>query len=308
MRAAMTAAVLVLAGQAFAQGAGTAASADDVDPGAQVAESAPKSAAAWPRFDDPARWTVQVRPLGWYLSPSGDIGLPNTGGVERLRTEIEDLDLDEPQMTAAGDLQLQSGAWRFGFSAGYYDVDVALPARQVLAVGTIVAAPGNVVRSELKWTTAQVSAGYELFEHDFGADDGWAGRTVGRLHLVGGARVFDVSYAFSRLTGGPVVRQEDDGFWVEPFIGVHGELQIVRDFSVDLDLNVGGQPFGDDTSLSNDLAVAFSWRPGALGIDGVALQIGWRQVLFDLQNGTGADQFRFDGGMAGLFFGVAVRF
>lgn len=273
-----------------------------------VAGAVEQPAATWPALDDPARWTVEIRPRAWYLSPSGDVRLPDAGGTQSPLVKVNDLDLDEPKLEPAGEISLQSGPWRFGFGAATYSTDVDKTASSAFRLGAVSVTPGQTFRTEMDFTTAQVQAGYGLFEHDFGAEDGWAGRTVGRLHVLGGARFYDLSLAFSRIAGGPAARTAEDGFWVEPYVGAHGELQVVRDFSLDLDISGGAQPFGDDTSWSVDLAVAFSWRPGCAGVDGLAVQIGWRQLLFDLQNGADAEEFRFDGGFAGLFFGAVIRF
>jgi hypothetical protein len=282
-----------------------AAEAPAPDPAAPTTPASP----AWPRFGDPAAWTVQVRPMAWYLSPSGDIGLPNPGGPARIPIEVNDLQLDQPELEPAGEFSIQSGPWRVSFGGGTYSTDVQTAAPFNFAVGSVVAAAGNQVRSELDWTTAQLTVGYRLWAYDFGAQDPEPnpGRTVFRLHALGGARVYDVSFRFSRVTGGPAASAEDDGFWIEPILGAQAELQVVRDFSIDIELTGGIQPFGEDTSSSVDLALAFSWRPGFIGLDGLALQIGWRQLLFDLEEGD-TDPFKFDGGFAGLFFGASLRF
>jgi len=50
--------------------------------------------------------------------------------------------------------------------------------------------------------------------------------------------------------------------------------------------------------------VGVTWRP----VRHVGVQVGYRQLAFDLEDGEGTDRFRFRGAMAGVFAGVTVRF
>jgi opacity protein-like surface antigen len=75
-------------------------------------------------------------------------------------------------------------------------------------------------------------------------------------------------------------------------------------FTVDLQSEIGFQPVSDRTSWSWGVMVGGTWRP----MENVGVRLGYRQLLFDLKNGADADEFKFRGGMAGLFAGIELRF
>ena len=287
--------------------ASSAARADEpvdanlADQAASEAASTSQPAPAWPMMLDPDAWRVQVQPRAWYVSPAGKIRLPSTGAASG-KIKVETFDLDSPRASAYGEIALKSGPWRFAFSAAGYSVERSNTATSSFQIGSAAVAPGNLLQSSFEYTMAQGSVGYRVCEHDFGAADQNPGRTVLRLEVMGGARIHDLDVRVTRLTP-TVLASSADPFYVEPFVGTRAELQVIRDFSIDLELSAGGLPV-EDSVYSFDIAVGFTWRP----IDGLGVQIGWRQLYVDLQEGKGAQQFEYTGTMAGLFAGVTLRF
>lgn len=304
--AAMMTAGLAWAGALAAQTAGgsaepTGATLSDRETAEAAAGEAGGAKAEWPAMLDPDAWRVQVQPRVWYVSPAGRIRLPSTGAASG-KIRVEAFDLDSPRASAYGEVALKSGPWRISFGGAGYSVERSNTAGSSFQIGSAAVAPGNQLQSSFEYTTAQGSVGYRVYEHDFGAVDGNAGRTVLRLEVMGGARIHDLGVRVARLTP-TLVSSSADPFYVEPFGGGRAELQVVRDFTIDLELSAGGLPV-EDSVYSFDIAVGFTWRP----IDGLGLQIGWRQLYVDLQEGKGANQFEYTGTMAGLFAGVTLRF
>jgi hypothetical protein len=85
---------------------------------------------------------------------------------------------------------------------------------------------------------------------------------------------------------------------------MRAELEVYRDFSIELEVSAGGWGDSSNSVISIDTLLGFTWRP----IDGVGVQIGWRQLAYDLSNGDGAGEFEYSGRLAGLFLGVDFRF
>jgi hypothetical protein len=266
-----------------------------------AASSAQTPSGSWPAMNDPDRWTVQISPRVWYLSPGGKIRLPGAGPSNQVK--VNDLDLDQARAWPAGEIALKSGDWRFGLAAGHFGLNRETTVAAGFQLGDVTVDAGSRVRTELEWTNVQVTGGYRLYTHDFGAADANPSRHVLRLDGLLGARFTDLSVNFDRL-GGPPARDSADALWIEPIAGAHLEIQIARDFSVDLEVTGGGQPFGDTTAYSLDAVVGFTWRV----VDGVGVQIGWRQVVHSLKDGEGVAEFGHRGSFAGLFGGVVIRF
>ncbi len=265
-----------------------------------AADDSPAAGRAWPSFDRPDNWTVQVIPRLWYVSPSGKIRLPSSttpGG----RIQVQDLNIDTPLSSPMGETAIQFGDWRVTFSGFNYNIDRGASAATAFRLGDVSVNPGDAYNTSFDFTSFQGQLGYRIWEMDFGAEGGDApNRTVLRLDLVAGGRYYDVDIAF---TSGATTSQAQKTFG-ELFGGAHAELQIVRDFSIDVDLTGGGYGDSSNSVVSLDVALAFSWRP----VDGVGVQIGWRQLAYDLTSGDGAGEFEYQGRLAGLFAGLVLRF
>ena len=95
---------------------------------------------------------------------------------------------------------------------------------------------------------------------------------------------------------------DDDGTWIEPLGGVRLNMELPYRTGLDFFVDIGGLAYGDDSSLSFDIGVAFQWEI----VDHVALEIGFRHFQTDLERNGG--DFEFDTSLAGLFGSVAIRF
>lgn len=254
----------------------------------------------WPNFDRPDGWTLQVQPRAWLVSPSGRVKLPSNG-APGSRVRIEDLNLDSPRFEAAGQVDLKLGDWRISFSGLHNDLSEGGGSAAGFQLGDVTVAPGGTFTTSFDFTSLQGSVSYRIWEKDFGADGGTdPHRTMLGLDLLAGARYSDVDFGF---TSGATTDNVDEAFG-ELFGGARAELIIARDFSVEAEVSGGGWSGSDHSVLSIDAVIAFSWRP----VDAVGLQIGWRQLAFDLSDGAGAGEFEYSGRLAGVFFGVVLRF
>jgi len=274
---------------------------DPAAPAASAPATSATSAAppSWPDMPSPADWRIQVNPRVWYVSPSGKIRLPSST-TPGARIRVEDLNIDTPLASPAGELTLQFDSWRIALSGFNYGIERSASFPAATQFGDVNIAPGGSLGTNFDFTSIQAQLGYRVYDHDFGAADGWPDRTVLRLDLVAGGRFYDLDIDASSAGTTQTVERT----FGEAFAGAHAELQIVRDFSIDLDLTAGGYGDSSNSVFSLDVAVAFSWRFR----DALALQIGWRQLAYDLTSGEGAAEFEYEGRMAGLFAGLVIRF
>jgi hypothetical protein len=275
----------------------------------QAAEGAAPSGAAsggeaahWPNLSDPDRWTVQLLPRAWYVSPSGKFRLPSTQPTAGNQVRVETLNLDAPRFSPYGEVQVRADAFRFAISAASYSVDRSATSDRAFRLGDVEVAAGQVTDSSFELTTLQASVGYRFFTKDFGQDGGGRpGMTMLHLEGLAGLRLYEVDIDVSGPGG---ARSGSDETFGEPFVGARAELRLVRDFSVEVELNGGGFGDGDRSVYSLDTVLGFAWRPW----EAVGVQIGWRQLLFNFQDGEGASEFEYQGGLAGLYGGVMIRF
>lgn len=258
-------------------------------------------------------WTVQVEPTVWFVGPSGKFKLPVTSGTgpggfttEGDKIRVNDVDLSATRLRPAGTLTLASGKWRFAFWGSEYELSRSSATVDFAGrVGAVAFAPGDRLKLDLSLGTYELSAGYRIWDYDFAENTKIRNAAVDAqltLHLMGGARLYDLEIGTENLsTPG---RAEGSHVFVEPIVGIRAEAIIDNDFSVILQLTAGGLPLHSTSSYSLDVVAAFQWRP----TKNIGVQIGWRQLAFDLSDGKDLDEFEYSGRLAGLFTGVVIRF
>jgi hypothetical protein len=250
---------------------------------------------------DASRWTIQLEPMAWYSSPSGRISMP--GGGDKVR--VERLNLDTPMVTPYGEVHVNLDSWRLSFSGGGYASDREFAADSSFTLGNVAVSSGDPVELDFDFLTAEASAGYRLYFRDFAKESKNPENATAfelALYVLGGARVYDVGLDVTNVSSGASV--SSDEFYIEPLVGGRAELEIAEDFTIDLQLSGGAMPLDEHSSASLDVAVSFTWRP----VEHVGVTIGWRQVAYWLSDGSDADEFEYDGRIAGVFGGVTIRF
>ena len=285
------------------------------DPPTPAPPTAPADPGSHPTLPDrfAPEWLIQIDPTLWFVGPSGKFKLPvNSGsGPGGFTTEgdslrVNDLNLASTRIRPAGTLTVATGKWRFSFWGSQYEVARSnFPVSFSGRLGAAAFAAGDHLKLDLALGTYELTAGYRIWDHDFGARSAHPESAVDALftlHLLGGLRLYDLGIDAENLT--TPARADGSHFFAEPVIGVRAEAIIDTDFSVIVQLSAGGLPLYSTKSYSLDVVAAFQWRP----FMNVGVQIGWRQLAFDLQNGRDLDKFQYTGRLAGLFTGVVIRF
>lgn len=267
-------------------------------------------------------WTVRVEPRAWWVSPSGSVRLPgSTAAGNGGEVKIERLNLDTPRFAPYGEVTIRTpiepdgsgGDWRLTFGGGSYSLDRdQTTADTGFQIGSVSVNPGDAMRTGFDMTLFEATAGYRFYGYDFKAGSQRPEEAFDAaldVFAVGGVRLYDVGIEVQRLTGsggvgGGATVADSQQVFVEPFAGVRCEMELARNFEADLQVSVGGFADSDKSSLSLDIQVGFAWRPW----DQAGIQIGWRQIAYQLSDGQAPLEFEYNGRMAGLFAGVTVRF
>lgn len=242
-------------------------------------------------------WKFQFEPSAWYAGASGKVqiaGAPASSGTVR----INDLHLDNPRLTPAGELHVRTGNWRFGFGTFFFSQNRLQTMGVGGQLGPVAFAAGDQVYSKMEQNEYVPVVGYEFLRRNPEQDD--AVKVLGRLEVFGGARLDDVEFSFTQ--GANTASQSE--FFGQAILGIKGSLEIAEQFSIDLETSAGGWPGSEDYAWSWDIAVGFMWRP----IPNVGVQVGYRNLVNELRRGSDSDRFYYNGGLAGLFFGAVVRF
>lgn len=267
------------------------------------------SAPRLPLADD-RQWTIQFEPSVWFAAPAGRFQIGGEGKANRVTAA--ELNLDSPRASPYFELHLRRDRWRIGIS-GYWlsESDRSAQVADPTQLGEFSILSGDRVKSSLDQWSVEAVVAYRFFDrawYDHEIQPGEppvASLALGVDALVG-ARAYSVDLTIDRLPGvsGAAASLSRDGFWVEPMLGVKADAEIYKQFTIDFQSTIGAQPFTDHDSWSWDVQVDGTWRPWP----NFGVQIGYRQLIFRLNDGSGADQFLFRGSAAGLFAGVEVRF
>lgn len=302
----------VCAAAAGAAALSVQASAQDAaatEPGAETAE--PMS------FRLPApEWTVKIEPRAWWVSPNGEVKLPAASGTgpgsfsdSGDSVDVSRLNLDTPRLSAAGEIEVAAGNWRFAFSGGGFSLSRdETTADAVFRMGSVEVTPGEVLSTRMDYSTYELTLGYEVWSRDFAKASARPEKAVNanaRVILLGGGRIHDLDVDVESLDDGTSAGTDQTYF--EAMGGARLEGELFEQFSLAFQVSGGAWVEGDRSIYSFDMQVAFRWEPAAH----VELEVGWRQMLFSMSDGedsAATEEFEFTGGMAGLFCGVVVRF
>lgn len=260
------------------------------------------AAAATPPPIHPGRaWTIQFEPMLWAPALRGDLKVP--GGPS---FDVESLNLDEPNLAPAGEVTIRAEKWSFFFSGFGLSFDETATAREsIIDAGPVTIGAGQRTRSELDFFSFQATAGYEVWSRFFDPPEfNPADEVRASLDLCAGARYFDANLDLAPVGGAAAA--SSDGQWVQPIAGARLCLDLPYRTGVEITGDVGGWGFGDDgdSSFAWNLTAAFFWAFH----DNAGLEIGFRVLGGDLQDGEGANEFNFDAVLMGLFGSVIVRF
>ena len=268
-----------------------------------------------PASNAPRPWTVDIQPVLWNVAPSGDVKLPVTSGsgpgsftTPGDSVSLACLALDGPRARPAGAFSINADNWRFTFiGADDSNSRSAITAPDSFRLGAVPVATGDKIDVDFHFGSYELTMGYMIWERDFKARSEHPENAIPlvmRLYALGGGRLYDVSFNVSRISPGPQASAGSDEFFGEPIAGVRAEADFTKTFGLDVQIDGGTQPFGNHNSYSLDIIAGFHYRP----IDNLALTIGYRQLAFNLSDGDDLGQFRYKGRLAGLYFGIDVRF
>jgi hypothetical protein len=249
-------------------------------------------------------WVVRFEPTAWYAAPNGTVRLPGSGSSGNGESfEIAGLNLDSPRFTPLGELQVGRGRWRARVMGTWFDSsDRGVEAGAGGQIGDAVFSPGDTLRSSLEMSTLAADGGYVVYRYESepGAVD-----VDSSVALLGGVRALDVSMRTEVVSGGSVSGEASgDALHAHPYVGVRWQLELARDFAIDLTTSLGGLSFGDSESWSSDILVGFHWQPTPY----LGVQAGYRQLLLGIETDEAPTEFAWQGGLAGVFAGATLRF
>lgn len=277
-------------------GAVTSAAAWDIDALDQPTARERRAEAA----DVAQPWSLQFEPAVWYVAPGGRVRLPGSPtGTDRVR--LEDVNLDTPRLSPYGELHLRTGEWRFMVSGVATDLKSrGAVAQEPLWIGPTLVSPGERTVGSIDFASAEVNVAYRITIPDEIAGQGGP-EFRGTLEALWGLRMYTLSFEFD--TPSASARYSD--LFFEPLVGLKYTMEIYERFNIDVQASIGAfDDGGHRRVISYDILAGFSYRP----TENIGVQIGYRNLAYSMRSGSGIDQFKYGGALAGLYGGVLIRF
>lgn len=260
-----------------------------------------------PAADNP--WVIKFEPAAWYVAANGSFRLPGSAGAGNGSAfTAGDLNLDSPRTSPMGELHLRRGDWRIGLRGlGFSTDDRGAAPGSADQIGAAPFAAGDTLRSSIDLLTFAADGAYAFHTFESGTLASGGATFRSTLLALAGVRAIDASVDTLVFTPGssiPSAAAGGDAFHAHPYAGLRWEMEVYEDITIDLLGSIGGLSIGDSESWSADIIVGFQWNP----TPHLGAQIGYRQLLFGIENGSAPVEFSWQGGLAGVYAGATLRF
>jgi hypothetical protein len=257
------------------------------------------------RAESAPRWSLRFEPSAWYMGVGGDLKMPGTpANVEKTSPDL--LGFDSPRLVPHARAELRfNDTWSVGLRGFAFSGERDSQLADATQIGTIAFAPGDQASASLDYASFELQAGYKFHSYKSAgtSPDGRRDLTLD-VRALGGVRLIDMDWTVARVGGAGGASQNESLTILEPIVGVQCDLRMHERYGIQLGLDVGGLPLGDTSSFSGDVHVAFIYEP----TPNFGLRLGYRSAFFNLSDGSGSDEFTYDGAHQGLMFGVVFSF
>lgn len=257
-----------------------------------------------------ARVHVQATAGVWYASLSGEnrFGTSATGTDMRID---QALGLKDNEAAFSGSVTLFiDDRWVVLLDGFDFSTNSSLPTPIGIRVNGANFAAGTRITSTFGLTSAGAIAGYDflgnLYEKFSGKSDG-GGPVDIRAYVIGGFRAINVDHELN-ISGGPNLAFDEWGatanLGVRLAIGLGPEMPGKGrwDIGVALAYGLGGSASGDLSTFDLDFGIHYTV------VDSFGLVLGYRQMDINLDADDASQPYRWDGRIAGLFFGGEMKF
>lgn len=267
----------IMAGLGAAQGQ---AQSPESAPAQAAPESETPDAKFWQRED---RWTARFEPGAWYPGLSGDMKLPRAAGGSNPGAGLRALNQDGGSYLAPfGEANIRKGDWSFsvrGFVWGSDQTAVGVDGR----FGDVDINDGDDVFSSIDIANVDLEVRYTFMPSPEERLRPGRARVRTRLDAVGGLRLHDVDMMVqNRSLSAPADTDSGEELFMTPVVGLKGSIEFYDQFSIDLQIAVGGLPWGDQQSMVGDVLVGGTWKP----VENFGVQVGYRRCSLIFLPGT----------------------
>ncbi len=252
---------------------------------------------------------LTVRGGAWFAAPAGDA---NFNGSDIV---IENnLDLDDPEASFTGTMtfDFNQGKWeKWLLTLDAFDTsqDSTTNLDRGITVNGSSLVAGTRVDSSIAATSYGIHLGYDFFGDLTESKKSDPGGADMRLHVLGGARAFNLDQSFAQVGGGVEAEYDEWHAIIEGGIRLDVTLLSPENAWGEVGIAVdalGGFGISEGSLTSLDLFATLTWKP----VPNAGIAAGYRAFyanLDDVEQSNGQD-YEFDAYFAGFFVGAEFTF
>lgn len=229
-------------------------------------------------------WMFRLGTYLWLPGLDGEITVNDRTLAASQSTE-DVLDLLETTLNFAFAGHFEAEKGRFGLFADFLYVDLS---------GDRETRRGTTIEIEADASIGELGLFFAAITPDPSA------RFPFRLDVLGGVRWIDLGLKIDTDQFGSASRDRD---WVDPFIGVRGELGLLEWLSIKARGDIGG--FGISEGNTSDLVLNVEAAASFKVAKWLHIDLGYRWLDYDYEDG---DDFKFDATLNGPYVMLEFRF
>lgn len=273
------------------------------------AQDEPSADASLETLADEARTRVRAAAGVWYAALSGDVrfGPESNSGTQRLDTFFG---LEDDEAAFAGDVEIFiDERWFVWLNAFDFSTSADQTTGQSILINGVSYGAGTELTSDFGLTSLAATAGYDFFGnlYPMRTPDNTGEPVDIRVHALAGVRGINVDHR-TAIGGGPTVAFDEWGaiacaggrlaIGIGPDIATRGRWDV----GVTITYGIGASAHGDLSAFDLQFSIRYTV------LNNFGLQLGYRHMDVDIEADDGSQPYRWDGRIAGLFFGGELVF
>ncbi|MHC4525931.1 MAG: porin family protein [Planctomycetota bacterium] len=247
-----------------------------------------------PLAEEENGWKVSAAPYFWAPSIDGDSTI--SGATAAIDLSFSDIMDDFDVWGISNRVEAWKGDWGLIFDGMYVDMETE---------GELTdPPPAGEVDVDIESGTADFALAYKLV--DLPLEEGTSRKLM--FSPLGGLRY---QYFKQEITlkadhplgpAGTTLGTSKD--WVEPFVGAQFRYDLTEKLAVISRADIGGFGIGSASDLTWNFVIGMDWTFK----DNMDLKFGYRVMDMDYSNGSGLDEFGFNGKLSGPIIGLNIHF
>ena len=247
-----------------------------------------------PMAEDNNGWDVSVAPYFWAPSIDGDSTI--SGGTAKIDLSFSDIIDDFDVWGISTRVEAWKGDWGLIFDGMYLDLETDAKLTDP--------PPAGQVDVEIDSGTADFALAYKLIKIPL--KEGTPLEFT--FSPLGGLRYQYLKQEVTLKADHPLGPENTtlgtSKDWVEPFVGAELRYDLTEKLAVVSRADAGGFGIGSASDLTWNFVIGMDWTFK----ENMDLKIGYRVMDMDYSNGSGADEFGFDGKFYGPILGLNIHF